>query len=88
MATAMCEGYQRRTFFSIICCISFSIRRAIGYLVVETPLSHAKADCMSEIPIMTDIPVRLMTLQDQKTHNRLVPGEYEGGRGSPARTSW
>ena len=58
MATAV-RGYHCRTSFFIICCISL-ICRAIGHLVVEISLvyfSNAKADYVSEIPIMSDIPV-------------------------------
>ena len=43
-----------------MCCISFSICRAIGHVVVEIWLvffSFAKADYVSEIPVVPDIPV-------------------------------
>ena len=56
-----CERvYHCRTFFFIICCISFLIYRAIGHVVVEISLvyfSSAKAGYVSEIPVMSDIPV-------------------------------
>ena len=65
----MGEGYHCQTFFSIICCISFLICRAIGHVVVKISLvyySYAKAGYVSEIPVMSDIPTNDVTSQEER----------------------
>ena len=79
-----------------MCCISFSICRAIGRVVVEIWLvyfSCTKADYVSEIPVVSGIPVQDVTSYPTAPANEILPAwtnctSYSTAPASEIPPSW